>query len=171
MDVWIAVYVSQALDQRSFFGQILLHLILKRCVFWLLVTEKPKKLFLQVIPSTWHGEKNMVRITNGTLQKWGGIHRILPINSHLKNSELEDHFLEQLHPKCEVFSAVWWKVVTPSSSSSFILKVCPSWGTFHDSVSKFGSPAGSPCCYFLCMSDLGLHWWDCSLDWDLHRNA
>lgn len=53
-----------------------------------------------------------------------------------------------------------WKVVTPSSSSSFILNVCPSWGTFHDSVSKFGSPAGSPCCYFLCMSDLGLQWWD-----------
>lgn len=50
--------------------------------------------------------------------------------------------------------------MTPSSSSSFILKVCPSWGTFHDSVSKFGLLAGSPCCYFLCMSDLGLQWWD-----------
>lgn len=119
MDVWIAVYVSQALDQCSFFGQILLHLILKRCVFWLLVTET-KKLFLQVIPSTWHGEKNMVRITNGTLQKWGGIHRILSINSHLKNSELEDHFLEQLHPKCEVFSAVCGKLwLLPAHPVSF----------------------------------------------------
>lgn len=79
-----------------------------------------KKLFLQVIPSTWHGEKNMVRITNGTLQKWGGIHRILPINSHLKNSELEDHFLEQLHPKCEVFSAVCGKLwLLPAHPVSF----------------------------------------------------
>lgn len=71
MDVWIAVYVSQALDQCSFFGQILLHLILKRCVFWLLVTET-KKLFLQVIPSTWHGEKKWYELRMG-LYKNGGV--------------------------------------------------------------------------------------------------